>query len=830
LCQLKGKVRFGPGKLFSRQAATAGTLEAMNMGYDIRYALRGMLRSPGFTVVALLILALGIGANTAIFSLVNGVLLRPLPYPHSERLVWGWGTFQLGNQAAVSPPDFVDYRSQTHSFEHLSAFSVQNNLENLSGGDQPVQVSAAVVTQGFFETLGARPLLGRTFTRADERENLPQVAVVRAGLWRQRFGSDPHLIGKMISLDGRAVTVVGVAPAGFDFPRGTDLWLPVPLLNAGAQSRRAHWLRPVGLLNPGVSLQTAQTEMNTIAGRLAAEYPATDKGWSLRLEPLQQVLVGDLKPVLLVLLGAVGLVLLIACSNVASLLVVRAAGRRREMAIRKALGATRLRLLHQLLVESVMLALAGGALGILLGNWGLAALRGMAPPTVARLASVHLDLRVLFATLGVSLLVGLLFGLAPAPETARADTAKALKEGERAGGSRSQRGLRRTLVIVEVSLSVVLLVGSGLLIHSLWRLLQVNPGFATSSVVTTRIDLPESKYGGPVRQARFFSSLEGKLRGQPGIEAAGAISELPLSGQYNDTWFHVVGRPPIDTPDQNDADFRVVTPGYFDAMQIPLLAGRGFSWQDDSRSQSVAIVNRQFVRRYFKGLDPLSQSLSLTIGPRPGDVKVVGIVGDVRDAALSEAPRPEFYVPYAQSGLPQVNLVVRGATAPGAIASAVRATVSEIDPEEALSEFQTMPQILAASTAQPRFTALLLGVFAILAILLAAVGLYGVLACSVAGRVREIGIRAALGAQPREILRLVLREAVALVGVGAATGLAAALALARLLSSQLFEVRPFDPLSFALALAVLAGVGLMACWLPARRAMKIDPAIALRYE
>jgi putative ABC transport system permease protein len=473
---------------------------------------------------------------------------------------------------------------------------------------------------------------------------------------------------------------------------------------------------------------------------------------------------------------------------------------------------------------------AGGALGMLLGNWGLGALRAIAPSSVSHLASVQLDTRVLLVMLAVSVLVGLLFGLAPALETGRNDAAERLKEGERAGTGRSQRGLRRGLVVVEVSLSMVLLVGSGLLIHSLWRLLHVHPGFSASQVVTTQIVLPDAKYSTPVRRGQFFSSLLAKLRSAPGIEAAGAISELPLSGQYNDNWFRVKGQPPIDTAAQNDASIHIVTPGYFQAMRIPLVSGRPFSERDESGTQMVTVVNQQFVRRYFHGLDPLRQFLVLTLDNHPTDVRVVGVVGGVRDATLSGAPGPAFFLPCAQAPMTQMNLVIRGAAAPGAIASAVRAAVSAIDPEEALSEFQTMPQILAASTAQPRFTTVLLSLFAVIAILLAAVGLYGVLAYSVAGRVREIGIRVALGAQSNQILRLVMGEGVALAGIGAAIGLGASLALGRVLSSQLFEVRPFDVLTFVVAVAVLAMAALGACWLPARRAMSVDPIIALRHE
>lgn len=800
------------------------------MRSDLRYALRSLLRNPGFALLALFILALGIGANSAIFSVVNGVLLRPLPYPHSDRLIWGWGSFQLGNDAGISAPDFVAYRSDSRSFEQLAAFSIESDRQNLAGGAEPIQVATAVVSGNFFAALGVRPVLGRTFTLANEQFSLPQVAILSEHLWRQHFSADPAIIGKTIPLDNRPLTVVGVAPAAFNFPAKTDVWLPIPLLNAGAQSRTGHWLRVVGLLKAGVSLAAAQAEINTIAGRLAAQFPATNKSWTMLLEPFQEVLVGNLKPALLVLFGAVGLVLLIACANVASLLVVRASGRRREIAVRKALGATRLQLVRQLLTESVLLAVAGGVLGVVVADAALGALRAAVPPSLSLLGPVHLDARVLLATLLVSVIAGLLFGLAPAAETGKSDLVANLKEGERGDTGRSRRALRRGLVVVEVSLSLVLLTGAGLLIHSLWRLLHVNPGFNPSNVVATQIILPDAGYPTSSSKVDFFNSLLTKLRGEPGIVAVGAISELPLSGQYNDNWFTIKGQPSIDTADKNDARDRVVTPGYFVAMRIPLFAGRVFSDQDGTRSAPVAIVDEQFVRRYLRGLDPLAQSIVLTLDGRETDFRIVGEVGNVRDYDLGSSATPEFYVPYAQLPRSQMNLVLRGSIAAGAIASEVRETVSAIDSREALSEFQPMPQLLAAATAQPRFSTLLLAIFAAVAILLAAVGLYGVLAYAVEGRTREIGIRVALGARRREILGLVFGEAAAVVGLGAAIGLAAAVGFDRLLSSQLFEVRPYDLLSFVVAVAVLGGAALVACWLPAWRAMQIDPAIALRHE
>jgi putative ABC transport system permease protein len=798
---------------------------------DIRYALRGLARNPSFTFIALGILALGIGANTAIFSVVDGVLLRPLPHPHANRLVWGWGRFELGDTAAISPPDFSEYRAESKSFDRLAAFSVENGLENLAGGDQPAQVSDAIVSQGFFEALGAQPLLGRTFDRADEQQALPQVAVLSEGLWRNRFGADRGVIGKTISLGGRGMTVVGIMPASFDFPAGAELWLPIPFQAPGAQ-RGGHWLRLVGLLAPSATLASAQADLDTIAGRLSAQYPADDKGWGIRLEPLQKALVGDLTPVLLVLLGAVALVLLIACSNVAGLLIARALDRRREMALRQALGASHLRLARQLLVESILLAVLGGGLGVLLAQWGILALKALGPAAIPGLDTVRLNPTVLLATLAVSVVAGVLFGLAPAAETRRDDVAESLKEGERAGASRSRRGLRRALIVVEVSLSLVLLVGSGLLIHSLWRLLHVDPGFDASSVVTTQIVLADAKYPTSVRRALFFAQILAKLRAQPGVRAAGAISILPLSGQHNDNLFTIKGRQPIDLPQYNDARLRVVTPGYFQAMRIPLIAGRDFTDQDNGQAAPSMIVNEPFVRHYLPDVNPIGQHVLLEKGSSrsPDDVEIIGVVGGVRDEALADSPGREMYLPYAQAAPSKMSLVASGPASPGGLAAGMRAAVSAADPDEALAAFQTMPQVVASAAAEPRFSSLLIAIFAAVAVLLVAVGIYGVLAYSVAGRTREIGIRVALGARPPEILRLVLGEGMTLVAIGAAIGAVAALALGRLLASQLFEVGALDSLSFVVAVAVLAMAALTACWLPARRAMQVNPITALRHE
>jgi putative ABC transport system permease protein len=799
---------------------------------DLRYGIRMLAKSPGFTVVAVLTLALGIGANTAIFSVVNSVLLRPLPFKNSERLVWAWGKFNLSGQAAVSPPDFLEYRKQSRSFSHFGAYFVlDTSPSNLTTGEGTEQVRSTMVTADFLETLGVEPMLGRTIQEADEQATDPQVIVLSYGLWQGRFGGDPGVVGRTFQLGGSSVKVIGVMPAGFAYPPHAELWFPAPLLNTGMQVRQAHFLRPLGLLKPGVALAQAQSELDAIAGRLAQQFPDTNKRWSLSLEPMQDVIVGPVRPALLILLGAVAFVLLIACANVANLLLARNAARRKEMAIRAALGAGRARVVRQLLTESVLLAAAGGGLAVLLAMWGVGFLRSLGAGNLPRMEEVRISGAVLAFTALLSLSTGVIFGLVPALHAARENLQETLKEGGRTSAGGSRQGLRSALVVSELAISLILLVGAGLLLNSLWRVFHVNPGFDPHGVLSTQVVLSPAAYKDDQRSIEFFRQVAGKIQALPGVRAVGAVSELPLSQQYNDTFFTIVEHPPKNPEDKNDADIRVATPGYFEVMQIPLLRGRLLSDQDGPHAPRVVLVNEPFLREYFSGEEAVGKHLSIFGGEQGyNEFEIVGVVGGVRHFALRTPPRPEMYVPYAQAVSSQMNLVVRSAGDPTQLSSAVRDAVASVDKGEAIATPQAMEEIVATSTAGDRFNALLLGLFAVVALVLAAAGIYGVVSYSVSQRTREIGLRMALGAQPRDVLRLVVGHGMRLALAGVAIGVAGSFLLARLLASQLFGVTSNDPATFAAVSALLAGVALAACWIPARRATRVDPMIALRYE
>ncbi len=798
---------------------------------DLRYGFRALRRTPGFTAIAILTLALGIGANTTIFSVVNGVLLRPLPFKNSSRLVWAWGNFKLGNQAAVSPSDFLDYRAQNHVFEQLGAISVGSPLFNLAGNDQPAQLKGAMVTSGFFEALGVRPLLGRTFLPSDEQVIDPQVVILGKRLWRERFGSDPNVIGKVATIDGQGRTVVGVLREDLPVFSDGDLWIAAPLQSSGMNSRRAHFFRPVGLLKPGVNLSQAQSELDTIANRLAMQYPDTNSGWSLRLVPLKTALVGDSGPALLVLLGAVALVLLIACSNVASLLLARNSTRVKEIAIRTALGAGRGRLLRQLLTESILLALAGGIAGIFLAGAGVDALKSLGPDYLPRLDEINLNGAVLAFTAGVSLLTGILFGLGPALQASRQDLTKSLKEGGAAGDSRSRHRTQNFLVVAEVTLSLIVLIASGLLLNSFWKLMHVNPGFDPSKTVTAQITLVYERYKAEAPRITFFDELLDRTKSLQGVESAGMISELPLSGQANDTFFTVQERPPANPDDKNDADFRVVGGDYFQAMRIPLLSGRWFTRQDTADAPAVIVINEPLAKRYFPGQNPIGKHLEVFEGkPEFVSREIVGIVGGVKHFALQENPRAEMFVPYSQTPNFSMNLVVRSSGDPAAIPAAVRQAVRTVDSSEATSTFRTMGEVVSASRAGDRFNALLLGAFGGMSLLLTAAGIFGVLSYLVTQRTREIGVRMALGAQPSDVLRVIVGHGMRLVLAGIALGAVGAIGLTRWMASFLFDVKPTDPLTFTAVALVLLLTAIGACYFPARRAMQVDPMVALRYE
>jgi putative ABC transport system permease protein len=798
---------------------------------DIRYALRILAKNPGFTAIAILTLALGIGANTAIFSVVDAVLLRPLPFKNPERLVWVWGKFPLGDQAAVSPPDFADYRAQNHVFDQLGACAFGDLLLNLAGNDKPQQVKGKLVTTGFFETLGVQPLLGRTFVTSDEQVSDPQVAILSNRFWRERFGSDPGVIGKSLQLDSKHMTVVGVLHNDLPLFSDADLWVPAPLANPGMASRRGHFLRPIGLLKSGVSLSQAQADLDTIAARLAKTYPDTNEGWSLRLSPLQTALIGDVRPALLVILGAVALVLLIACANVASLLLARNSGRRREIAIRTALGAGRSRLVRQMLTESILLALAGGIAGIFLANNVVGLLKSLGTESLPRLEEVSVNGSVLAFTAVIAILTGILFGLGPALQASRRDLTHSLREGGSTGDSRSKHRAHNILIVAEVALSLVVLIASGLLLNSFWRLIHAPAGFDPSNVMTAQVSLILPSYEPEPQRIAFFSQLQEKIQALPGVESVGYVSELPLSGQANDTFFDITERPADDQSKLNDADHRVVAGSYFQTMRIPVLAGRDFGRQDTADSPRVIIINEPFAKRYFGDENPIGKHLKIFEGkPSLPPREIVGIVGGNKHFAMQESTRPAMFVPHAQSPYTRLNLVVRGSGNVAALATPIRDAVRAIDADEATSAFRTMNDVVFASEAGDRFNTILLGAFGGIALVLTAAGIFGVLSYLVTQRTREIGLRMALGAQPQDVLRVIVGHGMRLALIGVAIGLAGAFAATQWMSSFLFDVKPTDPWTFAAVVAVLFAAAFLACYFPAQRAMRVDPMVALRYE
>jgi predicted permease len=798
---------------------------------DCRYGLRQLRKNPGFTAVAVLTLALGIGANTAIFSVVNSVLLQPLPFPNAHRLVRAFGKSPITDSADVSPADFLDYRAQNHLFDHFEGLIDGNPIFNLAGYDKPTQVKGAVVTAGFFDALGIQPLLGRTFVAADEGASHPQVVVLSHRLWQEQFGSDAGVIGKSVDLDGSRMTIVGVLGKDVPLFSDGDVWIPAPFEVTGMRSRPSRFLRVIGVLKAETNLSQAQAELDMIATHLAQQYPDSNTGWSIRLVPLQTVLVGYLRPALLILLGSVTLVLLIACANVASLLLARNSSRTREIAIRRALGAGQLRLVRQMLTESVLLALAGGAAGLALANWGLQLLIRLGPGNLPRLNELSLNGTVLVFTGGIAVLTGILCGLGPALQAGHRDSAQNLKEGSATGQSKSKHRVHNVLVIAEVALSLVVLIASGLLLNSLWRLTHVDPGFDPSNIVTAQISVTTPALSAESQRLAFLDKLDERIVTLPGVVSVGFVSEMPLSGQANDTYVTIAEHPPVGPAERLDADLRIVAGSYFQAMRIPLLQGREFSIRDADHSPLVVIINEPFAKQYFPGENPIGKHLNIYEG-RPEFVtrEIVGVVGGIKHFALQEPLRPEMFLPYRQFPALRMNIVLRGSRNPLALASAIRTTVSSIDPDETTSSFRTLGEIVSTSAAGDRFSAFLLGAFGCIALLLTVVGIFGVLSYLVAQRTREIGLRMALGAQQDNILAMVIGHGMVLVLVGLTLGLVGAYAVTRLMSSLLFEVKPTDPATFFAVSAVLATAGYLACYLPARRATRVDPIIALRYE
>ncbi len=801
---------------------------------DLKYGVRQLARNPGFTAVAVLTLALGIGANTTIFSVVNGVLLRPLPFPEPDRLVW-FNEVQRGESGfPFSAADFLDYRAQNRSFEHVAAMRTLGY--NLSGADRPERIRAGVVSPDFFPVFKVKPLVGRTLLPQDGVADAPRVAVLSHAFWQQHFAGDASLVGKTIRLNDDSVTVVGVMPPDFKV-LGRDLWVNprrvVPEVFANTRedlsgNRAMHYLLVAGRLKPGVTLAQAQGDVDGIARRLQQQ---NNSDHGVRLVALHQQVTASARPALLLLLVAVGLVLLITCANVANLLLARATVRSKEVAIRSALGASRARVIRQLLTESLLLALVGGTAGLLAAPWGVETLVTFSPQNLPRASSIRIDGWVLLFTLGVSMLTGVVFGLAPGLTTGRMNLNDALKEGGRAESGPSGRGhLRSLLIVSEIGLSLVLLTGAGLLLRSFMRLLEVKPGFNPENLVTLSISFSSEKYGQSGRTTQFVKELLPRLESLPGVSGVAIANDLPLEGQDTTTYPSIEGRAPGQQGEQALTGWHVVNPGYFQAMGIPLLKGRNFTDADREGAAPVVVVNQTAAQRLWPGEDPIGKRLRLSRDESMPWLEVVGLVGDVKHNGLDSEFAPDAYTPIAQTPWPYVVVALRTESDTEALARAVRAEVLVIDADMPVFGVRTMNEVLRETVAERRFTLAMTGLFAALALLLAAVGLYGVMAYLVNQRSHEIGVRRALGAHSRDIFRLVIGQGITLTLIGIGAGLLGAFALTRFLASLLFGIAPRDPLTFIGVPLLLVLVAALACWVPARRAMRVDPMTALRYE
>jgi putative ABC transport system permease protein len=794
------------------------------LAQDLRYGARLLRRSPGFTAAAVLTLALGIGANTAVFSVADAVFLRPLPFAEPERLVAVWLN---GPDHSVSQASFVELREASRSLADVAAYSGWGFT--LTGSGEPEALQGARVSAGLFRLLGARPALGRGFLPEDGTPGQGQVALLGHGLWHRRFGADPKILGKTITIDGGRYAVVGVMPIGFHFPgrESSDLWLPLTI-DATSEDFTAGYLTLIGRLAPGMAPSQATAEVREVARRIRERDPDPEKEEiASAVVPLQTELAGDLRPALLVLLAAVGSVLLIACVNVANLLLARASVRQQEIAVRLALGAGRRRLLRQLLTESVMLAVLGGVAGVLLARAGVGPLAESVTAGSPQLNEVAVDGRILLFALGLSLAAALTFGLVPALRSSAPDLQSTLKEGGRSGSANPARQrLRSALVVAEIALALILVAGAGLLIQSLWRLYNVDPGFRTEDILSFRLSPSFEGEDTAPRQAFYEGVLE-RLAGLPGVEAVGAVHLTPLGGNNWNPSLRVEGRPGEALP---SVDWRVATPGYFETLGIPLLAGRSFTGSDRDGAPGAALVNQTFARRVFPGGSPLGQRVNTFFEGKDNWVTIVGVIGDVKHHGLATAPEPEIYRPYAQHPITGMTVMLRASSDPLALAAEVREAVWGLDADVPISEVATLEEVVARSMARPRSVTVLLAVFAGIALLLGAIGIYGVMAYSVAHRRHEIGIRLALGARQGQVLRLVLGQGLALAALGLAVGLPLTAAATRLLESLLFGVAPADPLTLGGVALLLAVVALLASYYPARRAMEVDPVQALRYE
>jgi putative ABC transport system permease protein len=806
---------------------------AYDMITDLRYALRQLIKSPGFTLIAVLTLALGIGANTAIFSVVNTVLLQPLPYKETNHLLALSLVFEQGGPegSPLSPADVFDFQAQNRNRDFdFAGFS--DNVFSYTGGSNPEQIAGAWTTADFFSTLGVAPLLGRGFLPNEDRAGGRSVVVLSENFWRSHFNADPQVLGRSINLNGLTRTIVGVMPASFQFPdRTMQLWVALPLETP--TTRGPYFLRGLLRFPNEVSLEQARAELAAMASAIRRAHPELPPNYGYITTPLNDWLVGKVRPALLVLLGAVGLVLLIAALNVANLLLSRAATREREISIRAALGASRGRIMRQFLTENLLLAAAGGSAGLLLSVWGIDLLRTLGPDNVPRLQDVTVDRWVLGWTALISLGSGLFFGLAPAWQGSRLNLNAALKEGGRSGGEASgARRLRSGLVVCEVALAMMLLIAAGLLIRSFLRLEKVHPGFAKEQILTMQVPLPRAKYPEPALVVGFYDRLLQKVQTLPGVQAAALTSSLPPNGLEVSDTFLAEGQPAVDDAHAPLGSFLLTTPGYFSTLGVALQQGRDFNEHDTANSTPVVIINQTLARKYFPGQNPLGKRLKEGGTDRKGTswMQVIGVVGDVKYEGLERPTAPAYYLPFQQNPMRDMFLVLHTGMKPSAIAASVRAAVRAIDPEIPVARVNTMRELVESSIAQPRFRTFLLGVFSALAMVLAAIGIYGVVAYSVAQRTREISIRMALGAQRRDVLTLVVRQGLILTLLGIGAGLVGAFLLTRLMESLLFGVVPSDPATFLGISLLLLAIAFLACYLPARRATKVDPMVALRYE
>jgi putative ABC transport system permease protein len=806
---------------------------------DIRFGLRMLLKAPGFSTVAVIVLALGIGANSAIFSVVNAVLLRPLPYPQPDRLVQVWHTppqssFPGMTRFSVSPANYLDWVSQSRSFEQMAIYGFAGL--NLTGKGEPESIIASRVSSNFFSVLRTQPMAGRVFSSEEDSTGHGKVVVISHSFWQSHFAADPNVIGQTISLNSEPYTVVGIMPAKFAFPTSSDpkfqtqMWTPIAWTDKDRAVRGNHNYLVIGRLKLDANLEQAKAEMNTISSRLEQQFPADDKGWGATVIPMREQMVGEVRPALMILLGAVGFVLLIACANVANLVLVKTLARQKEIAIRTALGASSARVLRQILAETLMLSLFGGVLGLVIAHFGVKLIVAFLAQRLPFAANISLDVQVLGLTLLVSLLTGVIAGVVPAFRATKTNLNDSLKAGlgrtdADSGGSRT----RNVLVVSEMALSLVLLIGAGLMIRSLSHLRNVDSGMDTHNIALTDIQLSMVKYAKPVQQFAFYDQLSQRLRALPGVESASAIDIMPMSGGGSTQPIAVEGRPMVPMAEQPEIAVRVVEPDFMRTMRIPLLQGRMLTTEDTENRPQVILISDAMAKRIWPGENPIGKRLTMTFFPEKVR-EVVGVVGNVKQDGLDATePAATLYLPMAQAARPFMTAVIRAAQ-PGNLASAIANTVHEIDREQPVNDVVTMDMVMADSISHQRFNMLLLGTFAGLALLLAAIGLYSVLSYSVRRRVREIGVRMALGAQRMDVIRMILGQGVRLALIGVVIGVVAAFILTRLMASQLFQVSSTDPLTFIGVATGLVLVAMAACYIPALRASKVDPMVALRYE